>query len=57
MQSCECESGEQKARVNGESNRDNVISAQAQCSHCQSGEANDWRNREPLEQVITLRER
>ena len=38
------ESGEQQARVNGESNRDNVISAQ--CSDCQSGEANDWRNRE-----------
>ena len=38
------ESGEQQARVNGESNRDNVISAQ--CSDSQSGEANDWRNRE-----------
>ena len=44
MQSSECESGEQQARVNGESNRDNVISVQ--CSDCQSGEANDWRNRE-----------
>ena len=36
MQSSECEGGEQQARVNGESNRDNVISAQ--CSECQSGE-------------------
>ena len=44
MQSSECESGEQQARVNGESNRDNVISAQY--SECQSGEANDWKNRE-----------
>ena len=33
-----------QARVNGESNHDNVISVQ--CSDCQSGEANVWRNRE-----------
>ena len=33
-----------KRGQNGESNRDRVISAQ--CSDCQSGEANDWRNRE-----------
>ena len=36
MQCYECESGEQQARVNGESNRDNAISAQ--CSECQSSE-------------------
>ena len=36
MQSSECESGEQQARVNGESNHDNEISAQ--CSECQCGE-------------------
>ena len=36
MECTECESGEKQARVNGESNRDNVISVQ--CSECQSGE-------------------
>ena len=40
VQCSECQSGEnsrqEQARVNGESNHDNVISVQ--CSECQSGE-------------------
>ena len=36
LQCCECQSGEKQARVNGESNHDNVISVQ--CFECQSGE-------------------
>ena len=34
----ECQSGSKQARVNGESNHDNVISVQ--CCECQSGEKN-----------------
>ena len=38
--------GEKQARVKGESDHDSVIFVQ--CSDCQSGEANDWRNREDV---------